>query len=105
MGMDIKVNKLYTFSVCIDFIPSEPHLTWKTNPITTQANVYWIIIIIILLAVLCLRCSVRASHFSGFCCSRARALGAWASIVVARGLSSCDLQALRHRLSSCGART
>ena len=31
------------------------------------------------------------------------ALGACASVVVARGLSSCGLQALEHRLSSCGA--
>ena len=33
----------------------------------------------------------------------ARALGAQASVVVARGLSSCDSWALEHRLSSCGA--
>ena len=32
------------------------------------------------------------------------ALGAPASVVVVRGLSSCDLQALERRLSSCGAR-
>ena len=32
------------------------------------------------------------------------ALGAWASVVVARGLSSCGLRALERRLSSCGAR-
>ena len=32
------------------------------------------------------------------------ALGAQASVIVARGLSSCGLQALAHRLSSCGAR-
>ena len=34
----------------------------------------------------------------------ARALGTWASVVVARGFSSCGSQALEHRLSSCGAR-
>ena len=34
----------------------------------------------------------------------ARALGAWASVVVAHGLSSCGLWALEHRLSSCGTR-
>ena len=28
----------------------------------------------------------------------------WASVVVARGLSSCGLQALERRLSSCSAR-
>ena len=34
----------------------------------------------------------------------ARALGARASIAVARGLSSCGLWALERRLSSCGTR-
>ena len=33
-----------------------------------------------------LRCGVRASHCSGFSCCGARALGAWASVVVALGL-------------------
>ena len=51
-----------------------------------------------------LHCSAQASHCSGFSCCRARALGAWASVVVARGLSSCSSWALEHRLSSCGAR-
>ena len=37
-------------------------------------------------------------------CCRAWALGAWVSVVVARGLSSCGLWALGLRLSSCGAR-
>ena len=32
----------------------------------------------------------------------ARALGVWASVVVARGLSSCGSRALEHSLSSCG---
>ena len=36
-----------------------------------------------------LRCSVRASHCSGFSCCRAWALGVWASVVVARVFSSC----------------
>ena len=35
---------------------------------------------------------------------RAQALGTWASVVVALGLSSCGLQALQWRLSSCGTR-
>ena len=52
-------------------------------------------------ATLC--CSARASRCSGFSCRRARALGVWASVVVARGLSSCGLWAPEHRLSSCGA--
>ena len=33
----------------------------------------------------------------------ARALGTWASEVVAHGLSSCGSRALERRLSSCGA--
>ena len=51
-----------------------------------------------------LRCGERASHCSGFSCCRARALGVWASVVAARGLSSCGSRALECRLSSCGAR-
>ena len=51
-----------------------------------------------------LRCGARASHCGGFSCCRAQALGAQASVVVARGLSSCGLRALEHRLSSCGTR-
>ena len=51
-----------------------------------------------------LRCGAWASHGGGFSCCRARALGARASVVVARGLSSCGLWALERRLSSCGAR-
>ena len=35
-------------------------------------------------------------------CCGAQALGLWASVVVARGLSSCGLWALERRLSSCG---
>ena len=35
---------------------------------------------------------------------RAQALGMWASVVVARRLSSCGTWALERRLSSCGAR-
>ena len=49
-----------------------------------------------------LPCGARASHCSGFSCCRARALGAWASVVVACGLSSCGSWALERRLSSCG---
>ena len=65
-----------------------------------------------------LRCSTRASHCGGFPCCGAPALGTWASVVTARGLSSygvqasvvvarrlssCGSQVLEHRLSSCGA--
>ena len=37
-------------------------------------------------------------------CSGAQAPGTRAAVVVARGLSSCGLWALEHRLSSCGTR-
>ena len=37
-------------------------------------------------------------------CCGAWALGAWASVVVAHGLSSCGSWALECRFSSCGAR-
>ena len=36
-----------------------------------------------------LRCGAQASHCGGFSCCRAQALGAQASVVAARGLSSC----------------
>ena len=39
---------------------------------------------------------------ASLCCG-AEALGAQASVVVARRLSSCGSRALEHRLSSCGA--
>ena len=51
-----------------------------------------------------LRCGAQASHCGGFSCCGAQALGAWASVTVARGLSSCGSRALERRLSSCGAR-
>ena len=58
--------------------------------------------IYLFLAALGLCCCTRASHCGGFSCCRAQALGAWASVVVARRLSSCGLRALELRLSSCG---
>ena len=51
-----------------------------------------------------LRCGARTSHCGGFSCFRAQALGAWASVVVACGFSSCGSRDLECRLSSCGAR-
>ena len=51
-----------------------------------------------------LRCGAWASHCNGFSYCRAWALGVRASVVVARGLSSCGSRALERRLSSCGAR-
>ena len=40
-----------------------------------------------------LHCGVQPSHCGGFSCCRARALGTWASVVVARGLGSCGSRA------------
>ena len=50
-----------------------------------------------------LPCGARTFHCSGFSCCGARTLGARASEAMARGLSSCGLQALERRFSSCGA--
>ena len=47
---------------------------------------------------------LKASHCGGFSCCGAWALGSRASVVVARGFSSCGSRALEHKLSSCGAR-
>ena len=41
------------------------------------------------------------SHCSGFSCCGAQALGAWASVVGAHRLSTCDSWALEYGLSSC----
>ena len=51
-----------------------------------------------------LPCGAWAPHCGSFSCCGAQALGVWASVVVARGLSSCGSQVLEQRLSSCGAR-
>ena len=50
------------------------------------------------------RCGAQPSCGGFFCCD-ACALGTWASVVVACGLSSCGSRALEHRPSSCGAWT
>ena len=86
----------------------------------TFLKIYFIYLFLFFLTVLGLRCCARAFSSCGergllfvavhglliagatLCCS-ARALGAQASVVVARGLSSCGSQALEHRLSSGGA--
>ena len=52
-----------------------------------------------------LRCSARASYCHGFCCCRAPALGARASVVVARRLWSAGSVVVAHGLScstACG---
>ena len=51
-----------------------------------------------------LHCGAWASHCGDFSCCGAWALGMWASVVVAHGLSSCGSRTLECRLSSCGAR-
>ena len=80
----------------------------------------FIYFIYLFLAALCLRCYLRAFSSCGawgllflavrglrICggssCCGARALGAPASVVVARELSSCGTRALELRLSSSGA--
>ena len=40
-----------------------------------------------------LRCGAQVSHCGGFSCCKARALGAWASVDAAHGVSSCGAQA------------
>ena len=50
-----------------------------------------------------LRCGAPASHCGGFSYYGAQALSVQASVVAARGLSSCCSRALECRLSSCGA--
>ena len=50
------------------------------------------------------RCGEWVSHRGGFSCCGAQALGAWASVVAARRLSSYGSWALECRLSSCGTR-
>ena len=51
-----------------------------------------------------LHCGAGASHCGAFSCYRAQGLGARASVVVARQLSSCGSWVLERRLSTCGAR-
>ena len=51
-----------------------------------------------------LHCCAWTSHCGGFSCCGAWALGVRASVVAARGLSSCGSRALERRLSSCGTR-
>ena len=48
-------------------------------------------------------CNVWASHYGGFSCCRAQALGTRASVVAVRELSSCGSQTLEHWLSCSGA--
>ena len=65
-------------------------------------NFIYLLFYILVAVGLC--CGARISHCGGFSCCGARALGAWASVVVAHGLSSCGSRAIEHRLSSCSTR-
>ena len=47
-------------------------------------------------------CGTQTSHHGGFLVAERGLQSTWASVVVARGLSSCSSRALEHRLSSCG---
>ena len=50
-------------------------------------------------------CGKGASQCSGSSGFRASALGVWASVVMAHGLSACGSQTLEHRLNSCGSQS
>ena len=50
-----------------------------------------------------LRCCAQASHCGGFSCCGAQALGARASVVMARGLWSASSVVVAHGLSSSAA--
>ena len=75
--------------------------------------IYFIFLFLAVLGLCCCTwafssCGERGLLFVAVCglliAEHSRALGARASVVAARGLSSCGSQALEHRLSSCGAR-
>ena len=63
--------------------------TWAFSSCGEQGLLFTVVLIGLLIAV--------AS------CCRAQALGTWASVIVAHGLSSCGSRALERRPSSCGA--
>ena len=64
-----------------------------------MSQVFWVFVVVRGLLI-----AVAPLVAGGFSCCRARALGTWALVVVACGLSSCDVWALERKLSSCGAR-
>ena len=63
--------------------------SFQNQRITSYLFFFINLFVYLFLAALGLCCGVRASHCGGFSCCGARALGAWASVVAARGLSSC----------------
>ena len=71
-------------------------------------GLHWVVVALCRLSLVAvsggtLHCGVSASHCSDFSCCGVQALGTWASVVAAWGLSSCSLQALDHGLKSCAA--
>ena len=59
----------------------------KKKELPDRENNYVLFVCLFLfLAASGLRCSAQASHCGGFSCCGARAVGAWASVVVARRL-------------------
>ena len=89
--------------------PIDKWLPWKEtgNTHTLWIQLFFFLILFILfLAALGLCCCARAFSSWQWVGATLRcgalALGAWASVVMAHGLSSCGLWALERRLSSCG---
>ena len=69
--------------------------------------IYFLIIVFIFLVMLSLCCCSGFSLVSangGYSWLQSTGSEVWPAVVVAHGLSSCSLQALEHRLSSCGSR-
>ena len=92
-----------------DFIP----LRWEERPVLFTLNKFIYLFIYLFIAPLDLRCCAWAFPscsewgllffaVASLGCG-ALALGTRASVVVARGLSSCGSQALERSLSGCGA--
>ena len=105
--------------LCALRFPQEGQYSVQHFPHILFYFIYKFILFYLFLAALGLRCCTRAFSSCGeqgllfvavrgllivvasLCC-RAWALGMRASVVVARGLSSCGTQSLKWRLSSCG---
>ena len=71
---------------------------YNGNPFFFKINLF----IYLFLTALGLRCGARASHCGGLSCCAAQALGAQASVPVARGLQSAGSAAVAHG-PSCSA--
>ena len=90
----------HEFSIC-PIVLYSPHTLFKKNLFVL---LFWLLWVFVAARGATLHCGARTSPCGGFSCCGAWALGAWASVVVARGLSSCGLQALERRLNSWGTR-